>query len=112
MAQALTIEMAPFVLADGVTMEALLEASERLERDFLSQADGYLGRVLVKKDHRTWADIVFWESDEHAARAMKAASSSAVCESYFKCMTAADHDDPGHGVELFQAVKTYGSAPV
>lgn len=111
MAQALTIEMAPFVLADGVTVEALLQASERLERDFLSGADGYIGRVLVKKDRETWADIVFWESHEHAMQAMKAASSSEACSSYFKCM-AADHDEPGQGVVHFESVKTYGSAPI
>jgi hypothetical protein len=112
LAHALTIEMAPFVLADGVTVETLLEASERLERDFLSGADGYIGRVLVKKDRETWADIVFWESHEQAMRAMEAAVSSEACNAYFQCMAAANHDDPGQGVMHFESVKTYGSAPI
>lgn len=103
------IELAPFGVADGVSVGELLEASERLERDFLSKAEGYLGRVLVRKDSRTWADIVFWQSGEHAAKAMEAAATSETCRAYFKCMAAEDHDDPAKGVTLYRSVKTYGT---
>ncbi len=105
----LVIELAPFNVASGVTREALLEASERLERDFLSKADGYLGRVLVQKDSSTWADIVFWRSGEHAAKAMQAAASSEACRAYFECMAAEDHDEPAKGVTLYRSLKTYGA---
>lgn len=109
MNQLLAIEVAPFVIADGVSVDALMEASDRLEQDFLSKAEGYIGRILVRKDTRAWADVVFWKSGEHAARAMAAVSSSAACRSYFECMKEADHDDPQDGVTLFQAFKSYGA---
>jgi len=105
----LTIEMATFTMADGFTEEALLAASEKLEREFLSRTDGYMGRVLVRKDAGGWADIVFWQSEAHASKAMEAVASSAACRAYFECMKEADHDDPHNGVSLFRAVKTYGS---
>jgi len=75
----LTIELAPFAVADGVSISELLEASERLERAFLAKAEGYLGRVLLQKDSTTRADIVFWRSGEHASKAMAAAASSMAC---------------------------------
>lgn len=109
MTQSLAIEMAPFVLADGITVEALLEASERLERDFLSKADGYLGRLLLKQEGNAWADFVFWRCAEDAAKAMRMAPSNEACGSYFKCMAAANHDDPAQGVTLFRSVRAYGS---
>ncbi len=105
----LTIEMAPFTVASGITEEALLAASDRLERDFLSMSDGYLGRVLVRRDAGEWTDIVFWKSGGHAAKAMEAVASSAACHAYFECMKAADHDVPHEGVALFRAVRAYGS---
>lgn len=105
----LTIELAPFAVAKGVNTDKLLEASERLERDFLSKADGYLGRVLVQKDPSSWADIVFWRSAVHASKAMEAVASSDACRTYFECMVAEDHDDPAKGITLYRSVKTYGT---
>lgn len=109
MQDALAIELAPFGVADGVSISELLEASERLERDFLSRAEGYLGRVLVQKDANAWADIVFWRSGEHASKAMEAAATSETCRAYFECMAAEDHGDPAKGVTLYRSVKTYGA---
>lgn len=103
------IEIAPFAVADGVSIDRLLAASERLEREFLSQADGYLGRALVQKDSATWADIVFWRSADDAAKAMEAAASSETCRSYFACMAQENHDDPSNGVTLYRSVKTYST---
>jgi hypothetical protein len=104
----LTIEMAPFSVASGITDSALLAASERLEREFLSKADGYMGRVLARQESGKWADIVFWKSDAHASKAMEAVASSDACRSYFECMKEADHSDPHNGVSLFHAVRAYG----
>ncbi len=105
----LTIEMAPFAMMNGITEEALLAASDKLEREFLSKSDGYVGRVLVREETGKWADIVFWKSEAHASKAMEAVASNAACRSYFECMKEADHNDPHNGVSLFRAVKTYGS---
>lgn len=105
----LAIELAPFTVAHGVNTDKLLDASERVERDFLSKADGYLGRVLVQKDSSTWADIVFWRSAGHATKAMGAAASSEACRTYFQCMAAEDHDDLAKGVTLYRSFRTYGT---
>lgn len=105
----LTIEMAPFSVASGITEAELLAASERLEREFLSRSDGYMGRVLVRQETGKWADIVFWKSEAHASKAMEAVASSAACRSYFECMKVADHNDSDNGVSLFHAVQAYGS---
>lgn len=105
----LTIEIAPFTVRDETAVPRLMEASDRLERDFLSRMDGYLGRVLVQRSSTEWADIVFWRSEQHAAQAMQAAATSEACRSYFECMQGADHDNPDQGVTLYRSRKHYGS---
>jgi len=107
----IAIELAPFTLASGLSEAALLAASDRLEQEFLARAEGYLGRMLVRKDGRNWLDIVFWQSSAHAAKAMEQAAASEVCGAYFQCMAAADHDDPSQGVTMFETVKRYGAVP-
>lgn len=102
------IEMAPFELADGVGEDALFAASDRLEREFLAQCPGYLGRMLVRRDERGWTDIVFWRSAADAKSAMERVASSDACGLYFRCMAVADHDDPAHGVTLLEVVRRYG----
>ena len=105
----LAVELAPFTLASGVSESDLLAASDRLEHQFLSQAEGYLGRVLVRRDDTRWSDIVFWQSAAHAEKAMRQVTDSGACRAYFQCMLEADHEHPGEGVTLFQAMKRYGS---
>lgn len=105
----IAIELAPFTVARGVDKDTLLEASERLEREFLSGAEGYMGRVLVQKDAESWADIVIWRSAEDASKAMWAAASSDACRSYFACMAEQDHVEPASGVTLYRSLKTYGA---
>jgi hypothetical protein len=109
MGNELAIELAPFKVAAGVNTAALLKASERLERDFLAKADGYLGRALVQKDANTWADIVFWRSAEDASKAMWDAASSEACRSYFSCMAEEDDRDPAKAVTVYRSLKTYGA---
>lgn len=107
MNEPMAIEMAPFRLAAGVGEDALLEASGRLEREFLAMTDGYLGRVLLRRSPDQWCDMVFWATPEHAATAMAAAAASEPCGAYFACMLAEDHADPSNGVTLFDAVRWY-----
>lgn len=104
----MAIELAPFSVAAEVTTRDLLEASDALERDFLSKARGYIGRVLVQKDTASWADIVVWASAEHAEKAMAAAATSSACRAYFQCMKQEEHDEPANGVTLFRSLKAYG----
>jgi hypothetical protein len=108
-ANELVVEVAPFTIGRGIATDALLEASDRLEREFLSRADGYVGRILVQRESTAWADIVFWRSARHAQQAMQAVASSEACRAYFTCMAEADHEDPGQGVTLFHCRRTYGA---
>lgn len=109
MTTTLAIEIAPFRLAAGTDEATLLEASERLEREFLSRADGYLGRSLSRLPDGRWADVVLWRSVEQAEAAMGRVSESHACSAYFGCMLSEDTADPANGVSLFRAIRTYGS---
>jgi hypothetical protein len=106
MSETLVVEIAPFSLKPGVSESDLLGASERLENEFFSCADGYLGRILVRAADQSWADIVFWQSAAHADAAMSQAEKSEACGHYFACMAGADLQ-PGQGVSMLTAVKRY-----
>lgn len=105
----LTIELAPFALAEGITESELLAASERLEREFLRQRLGYLGRALSRLPNGRWTDVVLWDSIENAEAAMAHVSDSAACAAYFGCMAAADSSDPASGVTHLSARQTFGA---
>jgi hypothetical protein len=105
--QSLTIEVAPFTLREGVDEAAMLAASERLEREFLAGAPGYLGRSVSRTDDGRWADIVLWRSAEDVAALMPRIPHSDACAAYFSCMVGADTMEPGSGVELFRSVRRY-----
>lgn len=101
------VELAPFELGPGRSLDDLLAASERLETRFLWQTKGYVGRLLLRKDDRRYADLVFWRTAQDAERAMALAATSEPCREYFACMLAAGPGDPAHGVELFRVVESY-----
>ena len=102
-----TIEWAPFRLVDGVDEARLLRASDALQTEFLSKQPGFVRRELLEGPDGQWADLVYWESEETAARAMQQAAESPVCLEYFKLLTGADHGDPGAGVIHFAKRRTY-----
>lgn len=104
-----TIEMAPFTLASGVSDAALLAASERLEREFLSQQKGYVGRALTRRPDGGWADVVMWESKESAEAIIPLVPQSPAAGAYFACMASADTDNPSQGISLMQAQGVYGA---
>lgn len=109
MTKAFTMEMAPFQLASGVTEETLLAASERLDREFLSQQKGYIGRALTQLPDASWADLVIWESKAAAEAIMPLVSESPAAGAYFSCMASADVEDPAHGITLMIAHRVYGA---
>jgi hypothetical protein len=110
MKDTLAIEMAPFALGENVTEEGLLEASERLEREFLSKCDGYIGRILTRSADGSFVDILFWKSASKFEEALEHAHTSGACANYFGCMAPQDAV-AGKGISIFQAVKQYGFAP-
>jgi hypothetical protein len=102
-----TIEWAPFRVLAGVTEQELLDASQALQDDFLAKQPGFLRRELLKGAAGQWADLVYWESHALAQAAMKAASDSAVCATYFKLLEAADPNNPELGVLHFAVTRSY-----
>lgn len=109
MNQNVIIEWAPFELAEGFDEKTLLQASEALQKDFLSKQKGYIRRELLKGKNNQWVDLVYWESREDAEQAAKNAAQSAACRNYFQCMLAADHDNPSGGVLHFERIETYAA---
>jgi hypothetical protein len=103
----MTIELAPFRLADGVTEAELLEASEALQRDFLAGQDGFVRRELLRGKDGSWCDLVYWRDAASAERIMSAVAGSAVCHRYFNLMAGADAADPAAGVQHFVVKRRY-----
>ena len=106
MNETLAIEIAPFALGEGVTEEALLQASERLEREFLSTRDGYIGRILMRAADGSFADLLFWRSASDFEKALEHAHASGACAQYFSCMAA--NAQAGEGISIFRAIRQYG----
>jgi hypothetical protein len=104
------LEWAPFRLKPGVDEAALLEASERLQRDFLARQQGFVCRELIEIAQGSYVDLVWWESFAASQAAMKKAAGSPACRAYFAVMDCGD-EDPGDQVQLLRIVGTYRPAP-
>lgn len=96
------IEWAPFTLKDGISEKTLLQASNAVQKAFLEKQRGYIRRELFKGEDKQWVDLVYWESNEDAQRAIQGAAESAMCLSYFEMMASIDQDDLGKGVSHYQ----------
>jgi hypothetical protein len=101
----LTIEIAPFRLAPGVTEAALIAASAALQRDFLAGRPGFLRRELLRTGEG-FADLVLWENAAAAEAAMAEVGRSAACAAYFRLMAAEDAD-PTAGVRHHPVLASY-----
>ena len=106
------VELAPFSLAEGVTNDALLSASRRLETEVLTRMDGYIGRVLLQTADSLWADMVFWRTREAAEAMLEVAMESKACRDYFACMADADPSQPGNGVAHYRVIQGYGGIDI
>ena len=101
------VEWAPFRVRPGVTDEALLQASEALQREFLGRQPGFVQRELLRGAAGQWADVVYWRDQASADRVMEAVATSPVCQAYFHLMEGADPADAGAGVLHFQRMRSY-----
>ena len=101
------IEWAPFRVRAGVTVEALIAASDQLQADFLARQPGFVSRELLRGPDQQWTDLVFWESRAAVDTAMQKVADSPACGRYFALMEVADHADAGAGVLLLGRVKRY-----
>jgi len=65
------LEFSPFRLKPGVDEATLLQASERMQCDFLSGQEGFVRRELIKGAEGAYTDLVWWESFAASQTAMK-----------------------------------------
>ena len=107
MTNRIIVEWAPFQLADGVDEATLLEASDALQKGFLSKQSGFIKRELLKGKDNQWVDILHWSSLMEAKQAAKNVANSPICHKYFQLLCAADHSNPNAGVSHFEQVKTW-----
>jgi hypothetical protein len=101
------VEWAPFRLAAGVTEDALLEASETLQRAFLAKQPGFVRRELLRGADGQWADLVQWENEAAANAVFAAAGESPICHEYFRLMALPEGTDPAAGVLHLRRVRSY-----
>lgn len=103
------IEWAPFRLKPGVDEATLLEASERLQTEYLDRQAGFVRRELVRRADGEYVDVVWWQSLDAAQKAMEHIAESSTCSAYFAVMGAND-TSAGDGVLHFHSVRTYPAA--
>lgn len=104
------IEWAPFRLADGVTEQELMAASETLQREFVARQRGFIRRELLRGPDGQWADLVHWEDQRAAHDVFAAAMESPVCAEYFKLMVMPEGGDPAAGVLHLHRVREYAAS--
>lgn len=92
------VEWAPFEVEIGVSDEVLINASNRIQSEFLVTQKGYIKRELLKGKSNLWADLVYWASKEDANTALKNAETSEACRQYFSLMINMDQSDPSECV--------------
>jgi hypothetical protein len=98
------IEWVAFGLKPGCTESDLLQASQKLQDDFLDQQPGFIRRELLSLDGTgRFADLVTWQSHEAAGQAMSRANDNPACAHYFAMLEVSEA--PQHCTPL----KTYGS---
>lgn len=107
MSNKMVVLLAPIRLKEGVDEGSLLEASDAFQARFVEKQAGVIRRLLLKATDGTYADLVFFESREDAARVAKIEETSAECLDFFRIMEPPDPSLPDMGVLSFEHVKTY-----
>lgn len=65
-----TIEIVNFRLRDGVTEDAFVEETKKMERDFLGRLPGFLDRDTGPSADGDWIVVLHWASPEDAQASM------------------------------------------
>ena len=100
------LELADISLAEGITEEQLLSASETFQRDFLDHQNGFIRRDMVRRGDGSYTDVILWESRAKADAVFERAQKSDVAGAYFACMKF-DPDEAGTGVEHCPVVRSF-----
>jgi hypothetical protein len=104
--------MAPITLRPDVSTEAFLDASERLEREFLGAQPGYLGRALTQDAQGRWMYVVLWADQAAAEAILPKIPESQACAAYFGCMQGADVATPDAGIAHWHVARAFGAFAV
>ena len=104
------LEWSPFRLKSGVEETTLLQVSERMQRDFLANQDGFVRRELIKRAEGAYTDLVWWDSFAASQSAMKKAACSPAVRAYLEVMDFSA-GDPRDAVSLFGVVGAYRPQP-
>lgn len=96
------IVLAQMRLKDGVTEEALLEASQTFQADFVSKQPGIVKRLLLRGTDGRYADLVFFANKEAADRVMEAEACSPHFARLLAIMEPPDENLPDMGVLSFE----------
>ncbi len=70
------VEITQFRLAPGVAADDFAQAASSMQSLFLEKQHGYLTRTLTVSADSLWTDIVYWENQQQAERAMQQAEQS------------------------------------
>ena len=65
-----TIEIVTFRLKDGVTEEAFVEETKKMEREFLGKLQGFIDRDTGRSETGDWVVVLHWERAEDAQASM------------------------------------------
>ena len=65
-----TIEIVTFRLKDGVSEDAFIEETKKMERDFLGKLPGFIDRDTGRNEKGEWIVVLHWERVEDAQASM------------------------------------------
>lgn len=100
------IQLVAFELKDGVDEPQLLQASDAFQEGFLSRQPGIQRRLLLRARHGGYADLIFFDSQEHADQIARAESSSEAFRALLQLLRPASAPR-GSGVLSFEQLKAY-----
>lgn len=95
-----TTEWAAFRLQAGATVEALRQASQQMQAQFLDAQPGFVSRQLLDLGEGGFADLVVWASAQAAKEMMDKAPQHPACQAYFALMQV--DQSPSIGVVVEQ----------
>ena len=86
MKDATVIEITTFQLNEGVPAELLLEAADKMQKEFLAKADGFISRSITVEENGTWRDIIAWKDKRSMKEAAQRAMEPGAAAPFMRCI--------------------------
>ena len=86
MKNATVIEITTFQLNDGILGEVMLKAADKMQKEVLAKADGFISRSTTIEEDGTWQDIIAWKDKRSMEEAAKRAMTSAAAGPFMECV--------------------------